>query len=62
MNYETNVMTFKQVNSLANWFDNAIGTDYEINHAGCDDYYVVFIDMTFCEELKLKKYIEHMLK
>lgn len=47
--------TYNQMNKIKTWFNNNIGTDYEVNPSD-DEYYIVFFDLTKREVTKLAKF------
>lgn len=51
MEYETDIMTFENINRFINWADEHIGTDNEINACGEGLYYAVIFDLSE-EEVK----------
>ena len=43
--YETQKMTRTEAYSFVDWFDETIGTEYEINQVGAVEAYVMAFDM-----------------
>ena len=51
--YETQVMTFEQMQSFTAGIDQKIGVDYEINKLDLNEYYVVVMDLETNEEIQI---------
>ncbi len=58
--YETDdIYTLKEINEFIKWFSDEIGTDYELNESASgepDEYYVMFMDLTWSEVQKIREY------
>ena len=58
--YETDdELTSVQVDKFTTWFDDNIGTDYEVNHSANgikDNFYILFLDLTRKEVTQVAKF------
>lgn len=57
--YETDILTYEEKRKFLKWFDEEIGTDYEVNNDPSGEigkYYIVFFDLTPGEVNKIRSW------
>lgn len=54
--YETAIMSYRDIKAFTKWFDEEIGTDYDLNKEDGDAYYAVFFELTQSEVEKCRDY------
>ena len=54
--YETDVLSQKEKDQMIKWFNEEIGTNYEVNNDWHDGYYIVFFDLTMNEISKIRSW------